>query len=222
MIDLKLMKKRGYIIKLQGREYTTHAGLLATAHEHGLEGVWVDMVSWDPDARAAVMKATAKGARGTYTDYGDANPTNVGKNIATACIRMASTRASSRALRLYLGVGMTTFEELPGNAKPDPRDEAPVIAKPMERKPIIPSTPAEPEHHPEFVKDRAAFMRELRIVGWDYQEVCYYLERDGKPRPSAMSNANRVRLLEHLDTMDGVERNKVNKAWLQDTKGAPE
>lgn len=211
MIDLKLMKKRGYIIKLQGREYTTHAGLLATAHEHGLEGVWVDMVSWDPDARAAVMKATAKGARGTYTDYGDANPTNVGKNIATACIRMASTRASSRALRLYLGVGMTTFEELPGNAKPDP------VAAPTE-----PMAPAEPEHHPEFVKDRVAFMRELRIVGWDYQEVCYYLERDGKPRPSAMSNANRVRLLEHLDTMDGVERNKVNKAWLNDTKGAPE
>ena len=211
MIDLKLMKKRGYIIKLQGREYTTHAGLLATAHEHGLVSLWVEMVSWDADKRAAVMKATAKGERGAFQDYGDADPTNVGKNIATACIRMASTRASSRALRLYLGVGMTTFEELPGNAKPDP------VAAPTE-----PMAPTEPEHHPEFVKDRVAFMRELRIVGWDYQEVCYYLERDGKPRPSVMSNANRIRLLEHLDTMDGVERNKVNKAWLQDTKGAPE
>lgn len=114
MIDLNDMRKKGYIIKLQGREYTTHAGLLATAHENGLEGVWVEMVSWDPDARAAVMKATAKGQRGTYTDYGDASPSNVGKMIANACIRMAATRASSRALRLYLGVGMTCFEELPG------------------------------------------------------------------------------------------------------------
>lgn len=114
MIDLNDMRKKGYIIKLQGREYTTHAGLLATAHENGLEGVWVEMVSWDPDARAAVMKATAKGQRGTYTDYGDASPQNVGKMIANACIRMAATRASSRALRLYLGVGMTCFEELPG------------------------------------------------------------------------------------------------------------
>ena len=139
MIDLQDMRKKGYIIKLQGREYTTHAGLLATAHENGLEGVWVEMVSWDPDARAAVMKATAKGQRGTYTDYGDASPSNVGKMIANACIRMAATRASSRALRLYLGVGMTCFEELPGkdnepqsqyspppkqNFQPDPKQVA--------------------------------------------------------------------------------------------------
>ena len=210
MIDLKLMKKRGYIIKLQGREYTTHAGLLATAHEHGLEGIWVDMVSWDADKRAAVMKATAKGTRGTYTDYGDADPSNVGKNIATACIRMASTRASSRALRLYLGVGMTTFEELPGNAKPDP---TPPPA------PDVPDEPAAPAHHSSFEQDRTAFMRDLRLIGWDYEEVCYYLETEGKPRPSAMSNKNRERLLGHLDMMDGVERNNINKAWLQDTKG---
>lgn len=139
MIDLNDMRKKGYIIKLQGREYTTHAGLLATAHENGLEGLWVEMVSWDPDARAAVMKATAKGQRGTYTDYGDASPLNVGKMIANACIRMAATRASSRALRLYLGVGMTCFDELPGkdnepqsqyspppkqNFQPDPKQVA--------------------------------------------------------------------------------------------------
>jgi hypothetical protein len=124
MIDLNDMRKKGYIIKLQGREYTTHAGLLATAHENGLEGVWVEMVSWDPDARAAVMKATAKGARGTYTDYGDASPQNVGKMIANACIRMAATRASSRALRLYLGVGMTCFDELPGK-DPEPHNPVP-------------------------------------------------------------------------------------------------
>lgn len=207
MIDLKLMRKRGYIIKLQGREYTTHAGLLATAHENGLEGVEITMVSWDPTNRAAVMTATAKGTRGTYSDYGDADPSNVGKNIATACIRMASTRASSRALRLYLGVGMTTFEELPGNAKPEP------VAAPV-------AEPVEPGHHDSFKGDRTSFMRELRVFGWDYEEVCYYLERDGKPRPSAMNQKNRDRLLEHIDTMDGVERNKVNKAWLEDTKGA--
>ena len=129
MIDLQDMRKKGYIIKLQGREYTTHAGLLATAHENGLEGVWVEMVSWDPDARAAVMKATAKGQRGTYTDYGDASPSNVGKMIANACIRMAATRASSSALRLYLGVGMTCFEELPGKDAEVHKDDAPPVPK---------------------------------------------------------------------------------------------
>jgi hypothetical protein len=213
MIDLKLMRKRGYIIKLQGREYTTHAGLLATAHEHGLEGVWVDMVSWDADKRAAVMKATAKGERGTYSDYGDADPTNVGKNIATACIRMASTRASSRALRLYLGVGMTTFEELPGNSPaPAPKKEEP---QPL-------TEPSTPVHHPSFEQDRPAFMRELGVIGWDYEEVCYYLDVKGNPRPSSMSNLNRNKLLSHLEGMDQVDRNNINKAWLQDTKGAPE
>jgi hypothetical protein len=120
VINLEDMRKKGQLIKLKGREYTTHEGLLAAAHEHGLEGIAVEMVSWDPDARAAVMRATAKGSRGTYTDYGDASPMNVGKMIANACIRMASTRASSRALRLYLGVGMTCYEELPGRDHEEP------------------------------------------------------------------------------------------------------
>jgi hypothetical protein len=37
-----------------------------------------------------------------------------------------------------------------------------------------------------------------------------------------MSNLNRNKLLSHLEGMDQVDRNNINKAWLQDTKGAPE
>ena len=49
---------------------------------------------------------------GTFTDYGDADVTNVGRLVQTAMLRMASTRAIVRALRLYLGVGLCGLEEI--------------------------------------------------------------------------------------------------------------
>ena len=118
-INLSYLREIKAITKLQGRDYLNHSGLLRVAHENGLTGIQTELVSWDAKGRAAVMKATATGERGTYTGYGDANPSNVGKNIAGATLRMAETRAVNRALRLYTGLGMTTTEELPGDAGKD-------------------------------------------------------------------------------------------------------
>ena len=70
-------------------------------------------ISYQGVGKEAVVQATAEGEKGTYTGLGDASPQNVGKNIATATLRMAETRAVNRALRAYLGIGMTTFEEMP-------------------------------------------------------------------------------------------------------------
>ncbi len=126
-IDRDQLRRIGVIIKLQGREYLTHDGLVRLAHEHGIESIETRIESWDPEARAAVVTATAHGARGTYSGIGDANPSNVGRAIASACLRMAETRAVSRALRLYTGLGMTCTSELPGNA-PQPA-EAPQRAE---------------------------------------------------------------------------------------------
>jgi len=125
-IDREHLRRIGVIIKLPGRsgDYLTHDGLVRLAHEHGIESIETDLISWDPEARAAVVKATAKGSRGTYSDYGDACPDNVGRTIAGACVRMATTRAVSRSLRLYTGLGLTCSSELPGNA-PQPAPEAP-------------------------------------------------------------------------------------------------
>jgi len=119
----QLLRDSGGIIRLQGREYVTFRGLLFVAHEAGLESIDVKLVSWDPESRNAILMATVTGQRGTFTDIGDASPTNVNRMIANATIRMASTRAQARALRSYLGVGFTSLEELPGDrqTKPEPQ-----------------------------------------------------------------------------------------------------
>ena len=119
----QLLRESGGIIRLQGREYVTFRGLLFVAHEAGLESIDVKLVSWDPESRNAILMATVTGQRGTFTDIGDASPSNVNKMIANATIRMASTRAQARALRSYLGVGFTSLEELPGDrqTKPEPK-----------------------------------------------------------------------------------------------------
>ena len=65
------------------------------------------------------FRATVKGTKNingesvtvTFTDEGDASPKNTSKMIQSHVRRMASTRAIVRALRLYTGVGMTSFEE---------------------------------------------------------------------------------------------------------------
>jgi len=121
----QLLRESGGIIRLQGREYVTFRGLLFVAHEAGLESIDVKLVSWDPESRNAILMATVTGDRGTFTDIGDASPTNVNRMIANATIRMASTRAQARALRSYLGVGFTSLEELPGDrqTKPDPKPQ---------------------------------------------------------------------------------------------------
>ena len=109
----KDLEKAGAIIKLQGRKYVTFKGLLWIAHQHGLESIDTDMVYHDPKERSAIFKATVKGSRGCFSDYGDACPDNVSGQIKKACVRMASTRAQARALRQYLGIGLCSLEELP-------------------------------------------------------------------------------------------------------------
>ena len=102
-----------FIVDLHGKQYITHEGLLSLAHEAGLKAISTNLISYQGVGKEAVVQATAEGEKGTYTGLGDASPQNVGKNIATATLRMAETRAVNRALRAYLGIGMTTFEEMP-------------------------------------------------------------------------------------------------------------
>ena len=121
----ELLRSSRAIISLQGREYVTFRGLLYVAHQAGLESIDVELVSWDPEGRAAVVKAMVRGSRGSFADYGDADPSNVNRMVASACLRMASPRAKGRALRSYLGIGSASGEELPGDgplsAEPETR-----------------------------------------------------------------------------------------------------
>lgn len=107
------LRGKGYLVNLHGKEYITHAGLLELAHSQGIESITSVIVSFDPDSREAVVLSTAVGERGTFTGIGDASPQNVSRNIASATLRMAETRSMNRAMRSYLGIGMTTAEEMP-------------------------------------------------------------------------------------------------------------
>ena len=126
-IDTAHLRAIKALVRLQGREYLTHEGLLRVAHDHGLESIQTELIHWDAEARSAVVRAVASGERGTYSGLGDASPANVARHLQGATLRMAETRAVNRALRLYTGLGTTTTEELPGDhaAAPGRRVELP-------------------------------------------------------------------------------------------------
>lgn len=109
-----------FIIRLSGREYPQYAGILGEAHRRGLVAIETELIQIPTEANdaTAIVKATVtmEGMNGkirTFTDWGDASPANTSKTIATALIRMASTRAKGRALRDAIDCGSTMLEELP-------------------------------------------------------------------------------------------------------------
>ena len=126
---LQNLRKAGFIVKLQGKEFVLFAGLQVLARELGLKSVSTELVSIDKDSQTTIdgeqtvitkatgltiFKATVSGDMGTFTSYGDASPKNVGRMIAPHLIRMAETRAIARALRLYCSIGICSLEELGG------------------------------------------------------------------------------------------------------------
>jgi len=106
----------GHIAILQGKEYVLLSGLLDLAHGHGIESIATAPVAIDMAAGTAVFSCTASGSRGTFSGHGDSTPQNTGKMVKEAFIRIAETRSVCRALRFYLGIGMTARDELPGDA----------------------------------------------------------------------------------------------------------
>jgi hypothetical protein len=110
-----------FIIERQGRTFVSYAGLLAEAHERGLESIATELLQFPSEAngqttiaRAIVKMSYADRPPGIFSGIGDANPKNVGPGIVGATIRMAETRAKVRALRDAINVAMLTLEELDG------------------------------------------------------------------------------------------------------------
>lgn len=106
--------KEEYIVNLKGKSYPTYPGILDEAHQKGLTSIETELVqapTKENDA-VAIVRATVKLGDKVFTDYGDASPRNVNSFIATALIRMASTRAKGRALRDAVNVGETMLEEI--------------------------------------------------------------------------------------------------------------
>ena len=109
--------KKEYLQDLHGKSYITHPGLLDAVHQLGIKSVATEIVSYGGVGSEAVVKATVELDSGaTFTGLGDASPENVSRNIATATLRMAETRALNRCYREAANLGHTSAEEMPGDA----------------------------------------------------------------------------------------------------------
>ena len=116
---------RDYVISRDGKDYVLAAGLITGLHQ--LSGGYFDVETrleqlpteangmlavcsarvtvFAPDDSGRVLRAA--------TGLGDASPQSVGRMMLPHLVRMAETRAQSRALRTLLNVaGMVAFEEL--------------------------------------------------------------------------------------------------------------
>jgi hypothetical protein len=118
----ELTKKYGFSVAagdlqlLDGRWYVTNAGLLRVAQRRRCAGIRtaVDRLLSDPKSDRWIFKATvytSLSSRG-FVGYGDADPSNVSPLVRGAVMRMAETRAVSRALRKAFGVPICSVEEL--------------------------------------------------------------------------------------------------------------
>jgi len=145
-LDQEFLQSVDGLTDLQGQEYINHRGLLALGHRHGLIEVVVTMLDFSPETGHAIVSATVKGDRGTFTDIADASPSNVGPRTANATPRMASTRSINRALRLYLGIGATTAEEIgPESRQASPQARAASSTRqPQQRRSAAASQQAQP------------------------------------------------------------------------------
>lgn len=116
-----------FIVNLSGKDYPLYAGILAEAHERGLQSIETQLIQV-PSAEneyMAIVKAVVRMKDGSFfEDYGDASPRNTSPRIATALIRLASTRAKGRALRDAINVGQTMLEELPDLEEPAVGEDA--------------------------------------------------------------------------------------------------
>jgi hypothetical protein len=100
-----------FLYERDGTTAIRWGGLLHLAHQAGLCSMSVEVVT--VSAELAVMRATATfNDGGVWTDIADASPGNVGKKVAPHFVRMASTRAMARALRLALDIHFICAVEL--------------------------------------------------------------------------------------------------------------
>jgi hypothetical protein len=99
---------------VESKEVVTYAGLLNRAHQEGLKKVSTELIQSPTKANdmTAICMAEVVTDKGTFRDYGDANPENVDSMIIPHIIRMAVTRAKARAFRDAVNIGVVAVEEL--------------------------------------------------------------------------------------------------------------
>jgi len=100
-----------WIKKIHGRDFIQYAGLLALAHEQGLQELAAEFISVTPELALAAAHAFFADGR-KFWDAGDATPNNVHTQVKAHFPRVALTRAKARCLRDALNISMVAVEEL--------------------------------------------------------------------------------------------------------------
>jgi hypothetical protein len=100
-----------WIKQIHGRDCIEYQGLLALAHEQGLQELAAESISVTPELALAAAHAFFRDGR-RFWDAGDATPTNVHQQVRAHFPRVALTRAKARCLRDALNIGMVAVEEL--------------------------------------------------------------------------------------------------------------
>jgi len=100
-----------WIKQIHGRDCIAYQGLLALAHEQGLQELAAEFISVTPELALAAAHAFFRDGR-RFWDAGDATPTNVHQQVRAHFPRVALTRAKARVLRDALNMGMVAIEEL--------------------------------------------------------------------------------------------------------------
>ena len=96
---------------IDGKPFVRYAGLLAMAHQRGLQQLEATFLSVTDSLALAQATATFLDGR-RFTESGDATPANVHVGVRPHFARLALTRAKARALRDALNIGMAAVEEL--------------------------------------------------------------------------------------------------------------
>src|SRR5437899_322406 len=147
-IEHRLSVQSGDLLALDGRWYVTHTGLLRLARRSRCAGISVEAVPELSDASGSrwAFRATvyrSKNCKG-FVGYGDADPSNVSLLVRGAEMRVAETRAVSRALRKAYGIGICSVEEIGSVAEPESYRQ---VSK-------IPPQPANEDYGGPKVRDR--------------------------------------------------------------------
>lgn len=116
--------KRKFSVNIKGKEAIKLEGLTAIAHEKGIWKLETEIIQYptQDNGFTAICKTTLGGydydpitgkvREVEYTDIGDASPSNCSKMVATAYIRMASTRSQARVFRKYGNIDMACTLEM--------------------------------------------------------------------------------------------------------------
>lgn len=112
----------GDIVFLSGSWYVTHAGLIRLAARRRCSGIQVQPIPEFSDTlnRRYAFKATVYKSQKLpgFVGFGDADPSNVSLLVQGAELRVAESRAVSRALRKAYGIGICSVEEIGSSAEP--------------------------------------------------------------------------------------------------------